>query len=123
MFDFFFEGGVPGMSIVMLSGLGAIIWSIFSTAKFLKIGFIKKRHLDVILFLGSFSFFTGFLWQGIGLSEVLNIIQQYPNISPAAIAGGLKVSLISTISGAILFAIAGIFWICLRYMNAKKEEA
>lgn len=122
MFDFFFEGGVHGMSVVMLSGLGAIVWSIISTANFLKVGFISKRHLDAILFLGSFSFFIGVLWQGIGLSEALSIIQQYPDISPAAISGGLRVSMISTLTGAILFALSGIFWMCLRYMNAKKTE-
>ncbi|MDE5417177.1 hypothetical protein L3049_04075 [Labilibaculum sp. DW002] len=122
MFDFFIKGGIAGMSIVMLSGIGAIIWSIISTAKFSKKGFITKRHLDAILFLGSFSFFIGILWQGIGLSEVLSIIQGYPNISPEAIAAGLRVSMISAITGAILFAISAIFWICLRYLNNKKAE-
>ena len=123
MFDFFFQGGVYGMSVVMLSGLGAIVWSIISTAKFLKVGSIAKRHLDAILFLGSFSFFIGILWQGIGLSQALSIIQQHPGISPAAISGGLRVSMISALTGAILFAISGIFWICLRYRNAKRAEA
>ena len=90
MFDFIIEGGVIGMSTVLLSGLGAIVWAIFSAAKFSKAGFITKRHLDAILFLGSLSFFLGVLWQGIGLSEALSVIQQHPGISPAAIAGGIR---------------------------------
>ncbi|NOU60642.1 hypothetical protein [Marinifilum caeruleilacunae] len=123
MFDFIIEGGVIGMSTVMISGLGAIVWSIISAAKFSKAGCITKRHLDAILFLGSLSFFLGVLWQGVGLSQALSVIQEYPGISPAAIAGGIRVSMISPLTGAVLFAISGIFWMSLRYMNAKKAES
>ena len=122
MFKFLFEGGIAGMTVVMLFGIGAIIWSIISIAILLKSGFIAKRYLDAILFLGSMSFFLGVLWQGIGLSQALSVIQEYPNLSPAAIAGGIRVSMISTITGAILFAISASFWMCLRYFNNKKAE-
>jgi hypothetical protein len=123
MFDFLFEGGIQFMTVVMLTGLAAIIWSILTLIKFLKAGFVTKRHLDAILFLGSLSFFLGLLGQGIGLSGALDVIQAYPNISPAAVAGGLRVSMIAPLTGAILFSIAGIFWFILRYLNARKQEA
>jgi len=123
MFDFLFEGGIQFMSVIMLTGLAAIIWSLLTLIKFLKVGFVTKRHLDAILFLGSLSFFLGLLGQGVGLSGALDVIQTYPNISPAAIAGGIRVSMIAPLTGAILFSIAGIFWFILRYLNAKKLEA
>jgi len=123
MFDFFFQGGTLFMTFVMLTGLAAIIWSLLTLIKFLKIGFITKRHLDAILFLGSLSFFLGLLGQGIGLSGALDAIQAYPNLSPSAIAGGLRVSMIAPLTGAILFSLAGLFWFILRYMNARKQDA
>ncbi|MDE5421495.1 MotA/TolQ/ExbB proton channel family protein [Ancylomarina sp. DW003] len=123
MFNFFFQGGVLFMSFVMLTGLSAITWSLLTLIKFIKVGFVTKRHLDAILFLGSLSFFLGLLGQGIGLSGALSAIQSFPSVSPAAVAGGLRVSMIPPLTGAILFSIAGIFWITLRYLNARKQEA
>jgi len=111
------------MTIVMLTGLGAIIWSLLTLIKFLKLGFVNKRHLDAILFLGSLSFFLGLLGQGIGLSGALDVIQSVPGISPAAVAGGIRVSMIAPLTGGILFTISGIFWFILRYLNARKQEA
>lgn len=122
MFNFLFEGGIQFMSIIMLTGFGAIIWSLLTLIKLLKLGLVSKRHLDAILFLGSLSFFLGLLGQGIGLSGALDAIQTYPNVSPAAIAGGIRVSMIAPLTGAILFSISGIFWFILRYVNAKKQE-
>ncbi len=123
MFIFLFEGGIVGMTVVMLTGLTAIVWSLLTLIKFLKVGFVTKRHLDAILFLGSLSFFIGALWQGIGLSQALSFIQSSPSISPAVVAGGIRVNMIAPITGAILFSIAGIFWFILRYLNARKQEA
>ena len=122
MFDFILQGGVLGMSTVLLSGGGAILWSIFASAKIIKKGSLSKRHLDAILFLGSLSFFLGILWQGIGLTEAMDTIQHFENISPQAIAGGLKVSMISSITGAILFVISAAFWFILRYQNSKIKK-
>ena len=123
MIDLIYQGGALGMTTVLLSGLGAIIWALISTIKFLKLGFIPKRHLDAILFLGSFSFFIGVFWQGVGLSGALSIIQNLKSISPTTVAGGIRVSMIPSLTGAVLFAIAGLLWIILHYKNAKKMEA
>ena len=123
MFDFLFEGGTQFMTVIMLTGLAAIIWSLLSLIKFLKVGFVSKRHLDAILFLGSLSFFIGILGQAMGLTGALEVIQAHPSVSPAAVAGGIRVSMIAPLTGAILFSIAGIFWFILRYLNARKQEA
>jgi len=123
MIDLFFQGGSLFMTVILLTGLGAIIWSLLTLIKFLKLGLVSKRHLDAILFLGSLSFFLGLLGQGIGLSNALNSIQAFPAVTQAAVAGGLKVSMIPPLTGAILFSIASIFWFIIRYINAKKLEA
>jgi len=111
------------MTFIMLAGLAAIVWSLLTLIRFLKVGFITKRHLDAILFLGSLSFAIGLLGQGMGLSQALSVIQSMPNISPALVAGGIRISMIPPITGAILFSIAGVFWFILRYLNARKQEA
>lgn len=122
MFDLFFLGGVPFMTIVMLTGIAAILWSLFSLIKFIKVGFISKRHLDAILFLGSLSFFIGLLGQGIGITAALQSIKASPSVSIAAVAGGIRVSMIAPTTGAILFLLSSIFWFILRYLNAKKQD-
>ncbi|WP_195715254.1 MotA/TolQ/ExbB proton channel family protein [Ancylomarina sp. 16SWW S1-10-2] len=111
------------MTVVVLTGIAAILWSLFSLIKFIKVGFIKKRHLDAILFLGSLSFFIGLLGQGIGITGALEAIQAFPNVSQEAVAGGIRVSMIAPLTGAILFTISGIFWFILRYLNARKQDA
>ncbi len=123
MIDLFFQGGVQFMTVIVLTGLTAIIWSLLTLIKLLKLGFVNKRHLDAILFLGSLSFFLGLLGQGMGLSAALDVIQSVPGISPAAVAGGIRVSMIAPLTGGILFTISGIFWFILRYLNARKQEA
>ena len=122
MIDLFFQGGVTFMTVVILTGIAAILWSLFSLIKFIKVGFITKRHLDAILFLGSLSFFIGLLGQGIGLTGALEAIQSLPSVSPAAVAGGIRVSMIAPTTGAILFLLSSIFWFILRYLNAKKQD-
>ncbi|MRT93616.1 hypothetical protein EMN46_11765 [Ancylomarina sp. 16SWW S1-10-2] len=123
MIDLFFQGGTVFMTVVVLTGIAAILWSLFSLIKFIKVGFIKKRHLDAILFLGSLSFFIGLLGQGIGITGALEAIQAFPNVSQEAVAGGIRVSMIAPLTGAILFTISGIFWFILRYLNARKQDA
>ncbi len=69
-----------------------------------------KSLSELILFLGSFAFLWGALWQVIGLLQAMAAIEVVGDISPGLIAGGIKVSLYSTVYGFTLFVISFAVW-------------
>jgi biopolymer transport protein ExbB/TolQ len=77
----------------------------------------SKSLSELILFLGSFTFLWGILGQVIGMLEALTVIQAVGDISPALIAGGIKVSLYAPTSGFVLFFITFIAWYIARRLR------
>lgn len=77
--------------------------------------FNKTKSLsELILFLGSFTFLWGILGQVIGMLEALAVIEVVGDISPALIAGGIKVSLLAPTYGFTLFITTFIAWFIAR---------
>lgn len=70
-----------------------------------------KRDLDLVKSFGVFAMVTGIFGQLIGLFSAFQAINQVGTVSPAMLAGGLKVSMISTIYGVIIFLIAFVLWL------------
>lgn len=105
-----------------------IMWVvvIFFTIKFLLNYYSANRDLkklakqnSLIIFIGSFAFLFGLFGQIMGMYGALASVQAAGDISPALIAGGLKVSLITPLYGFVLFLISGIIWFI--YRNLIKE--
>ena len=70
--------------------------------------------LNAILFWGCFSAVLGILGQFHATYLSLTIIRQAEMINPALVAEGMAVSLISTLMGLGILAIAGLAWFGLR---------
>lgn len=70
----------------------------------------KRKAVDAILFLGSFSFIYGLLGQILGLYQAAGAIQQAGEIAPALIWGGVRVSLIAPLMGFMVLLISSVFW-------------
>ena len=105
-----------------------IMWIvvIFFTIKFLVNYFSQNRdfkklskHNSLILFIGSFAFLLGLFGQILGLYQVLACVYDAGDMSPSLIAGGIKVTLLTSIYGFVLFLISGIIWFVFR--NLLKE--
>ncbi|MBT8316934.1 MAG: MotA/TolQ/ExbB proton channel family protein [Lutibacter sp.] len=84
-------------------------------------GFIKPttRNKTVTL-VSSISLFVlvwGFLGQMIGFIEAFDAISVAGDISPAMLAGGIKVSILSPLFGMVAFLIARIGIIILNILN------
>ena len=79
-----------------------------------RLGYIKS--------LGLFGLILGMLGQFIGLFEAFRIIETGMNISPAFLAGGLRVSSITSIYGMIIYLIAYLLWFILRALIARKAN-
>lgn len=89
MVELFVEGGILFMSILTILLIGVIV-SYFKYPKKVKL-------------LGNISLAVGVLGSFIGLASALIFIQQVGDVSPAVLAGGLKVAFISTMYGLVIY--------------------
>jgi hypothetical protein len=84
-------------------------------------GFLNPNHRDkTIILVSSLSLFVlvwGFLGQMIGLIMAFDAIQVHGDISPAMLAGGLKVAILSPLFGMIVFLIARVGIIILNLLK------
>lgn len=125
MFDLFYSGGPLFMAILTLIFIGMITVAVINghpvirrevadlatTAR--KIGYIKS--------VGLFALIIGILGQLIGLFDAFQAIEQVGNISPALVAGGFKVSMITTLYGFFIYTISFLIWFGLSIMLKKRE--
>ena len=106
------------MSVLFLILLSVIILSV--------IGFIRAygkqspnltRLTNIVLairFLGGFAPVWGILGQGIGIYSACMAIQEMEDVSPALLAGGFQVSMITALYGLVIFLVSRIFWYALK---------
>jgi biopolymer transport protein ExbB/TolQ len=79
-----------------------------------------KQQLRYVKSLGLFTMITGILGQMIGLFSAFIAIEAAGDISPAMIAGGLKVSMITSLTGVVICLISIIIWFVLDLFYQKK---
>jgi flagellar motor component MotA len=74
-----------------------------------------SRHRSLLLHLGVFSAVWGILGQAMGLYQAMGVIEQVGGISPQMLAGGIKVSFVTTLFGLVNLVIALAGWTILGY--------
>ena len=94
MLQLFLDGGVLFMSL--LSILLILVCFAFYT------------HSEKLKTYGNIAVTTGILGSLIGLKSAFDLIQQMGNVSPAILAGGLKIALICTMYGLLIYIISRI---------------
>ncbi|MEP1033771.1 MotA/TolQ/ExbB proton channel family protein [Ekhidna sp.] len=99
MIELFQMGGMLFMSILTIE-LSMVLF--FTVKAFSN----KEGYAGKIKSTGLLAAITGILGQLIGLFSAFEAIQQIGAVSPAILAGGLKVSMITTIYGVIIYMIA-----------------
>lgn len=92
MINLFFEGGILFMSVI----------SFF----LLMTGVSFYTHSEKLKTYGNLGLVSGLLGSFIGLYSAFNFIQQAGNVSPSVLAGGLRVALICSIYGIIVYVIS-----------------
>jgi biopolymer transport protein ExbB/TolQ len=115
MVNLFYQGGPLFMGILSVLFLIILVVAVlngiplfqhtYSNSKedtFRKLGYLKSLGLLVLV--------AGILGQLLGLYMALNAVEGADDISPAILAGGLKVSLIVPIYGFAIFIIAYLIW-------------
>ena len=66
----------------------------------------RKKISSQLASLGLFAIVFGFLGQTLGLINVFDGIQKFDNITPQIMAGGLKISFLTTGFGALVFLVS-----------------
>ena len=72
-----------------------------------------KQQLRYVKSLGLFTMITGILGQLIGLFSAFTAIEAAGDVSPAMLAGGLKISMITSLTGIVIYLISIIIWFLL----------
>lgn len=109
------EGGIMFMLPIYIMWIVVLLLTVRMIALFNKTGHNRLvRQNEVVVFIGSFAFLFGVLGQVIGFFEAFTVIEQVGDISPALVAGGLRVSMLAPGYGFLLFLISGIIWFIFR---------
>ena len=113
MFDIFSQGGPLFMGILTLILLSLVAVFVLSL--------IKKRDEKHLLqsiqwlkSLGTLGLVVGILGQLIGLFSAFSVIETSQGISPTMLASGLKVSMITTLYGLIIYITYIVFSMILK---------
>lgn len=82
-----------------------------------------SHRLTYLKSLGLFTMITGILGQLIGLMMAFSAIEKASDISPAIVAGGLKVSMITTLYGIFIYMLSILIWFLLDLWYHKKTQS
>ncbi len=115
MLQLFFEGGWEFMSLVTIMALTMFYFSFRCAAAIYGTSgtSIPPNQIYYIRFFGMLALVTGILGQIIGLYEAMKYISAQGGMTREVLAGGLRVSFITTLYGFIIFLIAHLIWFLL----------
>jgi len=111
MIDLFYMGGPLFMSLISICQLAMFIAIIMH--------FRGSDSLNYVRELGLLGLALGILGQLIGLFEAFKAIEIIGDVSPALLAGGLKVSSITTLYGLLGFIISRLYLMAGQARKAK----
>ncbi len=115
--ELYFMGGPLFMGILTLILLAMIAVAVFNGLPVLKGS--KSDHdrikISYVKSVGLFALIIGILGQLIGLYQAFMGIEAMGSVSSAMLAGGLKVSMITTLYGLFIYVLSYIIWFALSF--------
>lgn len=126
MKSLFFEGGPLFMGILTVILIILVAWGLYH---FLPV--LVKKEIDIsktasrlkyIKTIGTFGLVTGFLGQLIGLYQVFDLVEREGDIPTFLWLGGVKVTMITSMYGALIFLFSMLLWFVFDYIATKKSE-
>ena len=127
MMDLFYKGGPLFMGILTTICAVMIGVAIINGMLILKgtsnEANANSRRLAYIKSVGLFALVVGLLGQLIGLYSAFSAIELHEvDVSPAMLAGGFKVSMITTLYGLIIYALSLIIWMLLSVFLKRNDQ-
>lgn len=121
--EFHWMGGMLFMSVLSISLTIIIATAILNIIRIAKGTYdLSKQFLTVndIKSIGIFAVVWGIFGQTIGLFSALQALEAAPDIAPAMLYGGLKVSFITTLYGLFIFLISWLITLVLKNWSRGK---
>ena len=123
MEKYFYKGGPLYMGILTVIFIIMVVWAVY---QFLPVLLKKdfdcnktRARLKHIKTIGTFALVFGIVGQLIGLYQIFNAIEEMGGVSSALLMGGLKVSMITTFYGILIFLISLILWFVTDFVTSK----
>ena len=111
------------LTIILILMLGWSVYHFIQVVMKKEVNLSKaKEKLKHIKTIGTFALVFGILGQLIGLIQAFDAIEQMGGVSPALLMGGLKVSMIPTLYGILIFLISLLLWFAFDSVVTKKSE-
>ena len=110
------------MTVLTIMFLAALLFCVLAASDIFSRGLRADQvnnKLEYVRSFGLMALVTGVLGQMIGLYGAFIAIEEIGQVSQAMLAGGVKVSSISTIYGLIIFVITRLLWFGLHYKANK----
>ena len=118
MINFFMSGGMM-MWFLLIIAIVIVALSIKKAIQLFGKEELPKQALETginaIVFWGAIAAIIGFFSHYWGLYNAMQAIMRANDISPAIVAGGYAVSLITILSGLAIFICSMIIWFVLRW--------
>ena len=125
MFRYFIEGGPLFMGMLTIVFLVILVIAVVNGAPLFSnksaVNDQQIKRLGLLKSLGLFAFVLGMLGQFLGLFQAFDIISSGMEISPAMMAQGVKVSMVTSIYGMIIFLVSYLLWFVLKSVAARKD--
>jgi len=126
MKELFYQGGILFMSILTILFIIAVVWILFHW-----LNYLSKKQQDKLAALrmikygksiGLLAMVTGILGQLVGLYSAFSVIAEVKDISPQLLFGGIKVSMIVTLYGIIIFIVVNLLWLVATQVIERRGE-
>lgn len=103
-------GGPLFMSLLTI----LLLAMVFSSIKYVSSDTKTDANRDLIKSIGLLAMIVGIFGQLIGLFSAFQAIEMTGTVSPAMLGGGLKVSMITTLYGILIYIISYLIWLFFR---------
>ncbi|MEP4533219.1 MAG: MotA/TolQ/ExbB proton channel family protein [Cyclobacteriaceae bacterium] len=122
MIDLFVMGGPLFMGIITITFFAAIVVALRAALTISKDQADETelhQRIGLVKSIGLLAVVLGVLGQTIGLFSAFEAIEQMGSVSPAMLAGGLKVSSITTIYGLVCYVLSLLMYFGLTAYSNK----
>ena len=100
-----------------------IIFVVFTASLRIKEEAMMNNRINLMKSIGALALVTGILGQLLGLYAAFEAISQMGTVSPQMLAGGLRVSSITSIYGLIIFCVCYLLSFGMSYLNGSGRLA
>ena len=118
MFDLIMRGGPYMWPLIILAIVNVVLISKKTVELFIKPASNSvqlERGINAIMYWGILSAVLGFYAHFMGIYMAMEAIMAAADISPAIVAGGYAMSLITVLFGLNIFMISSLFWFTFRW--------